>query len=235
MGKRGYSPTNKVGGYKSLQTKELLVRALALTHKNRESEGELTPYLAGDCAAFTDTGGEMAKDGTARGGQRVGAGTKRKSLADSILEGKAPHTALDALTDEPSDLSGEDMPEVSSYLEDAQKNGGRLMAKDIFRETWNYLRKAQCEKRVSRQLIEQYAMSVARWIQCEKAVSEYGFIAKHPTTGAAIASPYVAMSREYMKQINQCWYQIYQVVRDSASDTVIGSSPQDELMEKLLS
>ena len=78
-------------------------------------------------------------------------------------------------------------------------------------------------------------MSVARWIQCEKAVSEYGFIAKHPTTGAAIASPYVAMSREYMKQINQCWYQIYQVVRDSASDTVIGSSPQDELMEKLLS
>ena len=38
-----------------------------------------------------------------------------------------------------------------------------------------------------------------------------------------------------MKQINQCWYQIYQVVRDSGSDGFRSSSPQDELMEKLLS
>lgn len=176
----------------------------------------------------------MAKDGTARGGARIGAGTKRKALADSILEGKAPPLGSAAL-DDPSELDGEDMPEVSSYLEAEQKNGGKLMAKDVFRETWKYLKKAHCESSVSRQLIEQYAMSVARWIQCEKAISEYGFIAKHPTTGAAIASPYVSMSREYMKQINQCWYQIYQIVRDSGSEGFRSASPQDELMEKLLS
>ena len=29
-------------------------------------------------------------------------------------------------------------------------------------------------------------MSAARRIQCEEAVTEYGFLAKHPTTGSAI-------------------------------------------------
>ena len=33
-------------------------------------------------------------------------------------------------------------------------------------------------------------MSVSRWIQCEEAISEFGMLAKHPTTGNAIASPY---------------------------------------------
>jgi hypothetical protein len=67
------------------------------------------------------------------------------------------------------------------------------------------------------------------------AVSEYGFLAKHPTTGAAIASPYVAMSREYMKQSNQIWYQIFQIVRENNSASYQGANPQDDLMERLLS
>ena len=82
--------------------------------------------------------------------------------------------------------------------------------------------------------IEQYAMSVSRWIQCEQCISEYGFLAKHPTTGNAIASPYVSMSRDYMKQVNAAWYQIYQVVRDNCSVEWGGASPQDDLMERLL-
>ncbi|MBR1529339.1 MAG: hypothetical protein IJ642_08580 [Oscillospiraceae bacterium] len=38
-------------------------------------------------------------------------------------------------------------------------------------------------------------MSVARWIQCEKALSASGFLARHPTTSGTIASPYVQMSQ----------------------------------------
>ena len=87
---------------------------------------------------------------------------------------------------------------------------------------------------VNNQLIEQYAMSVSRWIQCEECI-QYSFLAKHPTTSAAIASPYVAMSREYMKQVNQCWYQIYQIVKENCSVEFGGRSPQDDLMERLLS
>jgi hypothetical protein len=75
---------------------------------------------------------------------------------------------------------------------------------------------------------------VSRWIQCEHAISEYGFLAKHPTTNAAIASPYVTMSQNYMKQVNQIWYQIYQVVKENCSVEFSGNTPQDDVMERLL-
>ena len=77
-----------------------------------------------------------------------------------------------------------------------------------------------------------YAMSVARWIQCEEAISEFGFLAKHPTTGAAIASPYVAMSTNYMKQINQQWSVIFSIVKENCSDLFEHSSmdPMEELL-----
>ena len=120
----------------------------------------------------------MARDGISRGGPRVGTGKKRKALAENILEGKAESGASNEL-DSPTVLEAEDMPPISEYLTAQQKNGGDLEAKDVFRDTWRYLKK----------------------IRCEKAISEYGFIAKHPTTGAAIASPYVAMSREYVSSL----------------------------------
>ena len=87
---------------------------------------------------------------------------------------------------------------------------------------------------VNNQLIEQYAMSVARWIQCEEAISEFGYLAKHPTTGNAIASPYVSMSRDYKKQVNADWSQIYQIVRENCAVEFDGMSPQDDVMERLL-
>ena len=64
---------------------------------------------------------------------------------------------------------------------------------------------------ITKQQIEHYAMAVARWIQCEEAISKYGFLAKKPT-GTVISSPYVTMAKEYMKLANTAWYSIYQVV-----------------------
>ena len=116
----------------------------------------------------------------------------------------------------------------------AQKNGIDLCAEDVYNELWKWLTERNCEKLVNGQLLEQYAMSVSRWIQCEQCISEYGFLAKHPTTGSAIASPYVMMSQSYMKQINQIWYQIYQVVKENCSVEYGGSTPHDDMMERLL-
>ena len=96
------------------------------------------------------------------------------------------------------------------------------------------MKKRGCEKLVSTQLLDQYAMSVSRWVQCEEAISEFGFLAKHPTTGNAMQSPYVAMSQNYMKQVNQVWFQIYQIVKDNCSGDYGGANPQDDLMERLL-
>lgn len=173
----------------------------------------------------------MAKDGTARGGARVGAGRKPKALADKIGEGRAA-TVIDLPA--PAHMEGADVPPVRDFLLLEQKNGKDLCAADVFAETWRWLAERGCERLVFKQLVEQYAMSVSRWIQCEECISEFGFLAKHPTTGNAIASPYVAMSRDYMKQTSQLWYQIFQVVRENCASAYAGATPQDDAMERLL-
>ncbi|MCF0259917.1 MAG: P27 family phage terminase small subunit, partial [Erysipelotrichaceae bacterium] len=102
-------------------------------------------------------------------------------------------------------------------------------------DTWNWLKARGCEKQVNPQLLEEYAMSVSRWIQCEEAISEFGFLAKHPTTGMATTSPYVAMAQNFQKQMNNAWFQIYQIVKDNCSVDYSGPNPQDNVMEMLLS
>lgn len=77
-------------------------------------------------------------------------------------------------------------------------------------------------------------MSVARWIQAEEAVSKFGFLARHPTTKAAIASPYISMAQTYMKQVNTTWYQIFQVVKENSMTAYEGGAPHEDKMELLL-
>jgi hypothetical protein len=138
----------------------------------------------------------MAKDGTNRGnkpGNYTGAGRKAKPLADRISEGKTGMKVID-LPDPPA-MQGFDMPPPKEYMLAKQKGGIDLCADEVRQETWLWLAERGCEKIISPQLVEQYAMSVSRWIQCEEAISTYGLLGKHPTTGAPIASPFVAMSQ----------------------------------------
>lgn len=175
----------------------------------------------------------MAKDGTIRGGARPNTGPKpKKTLTDKIREGKSDKAMV---LPEPTEMIGEDVPAPKDYLMQEQKGGEKLRAAEIYKETYLWLKARGCEKLVSRQQIEQYAMNTARWIQCQKAISEFGFLAKHPTTGAAIASPFVSMSRDFCKQMNADWYQIYQVVRDNCSVEYGSVTPHDDFMERLLS
>jgi len=175
----------------------------------------------------------MAKDGTNRGGARPGSGPKKKPLTTKIIEGKVKNEAP-SLLPEPVVFEGVDVPPIKDYLKASQKSGKDLCAEDIFKETWIWLKERGCEKLVSTQLIEQYAMSVSRWIQCEECISDYGFLAKHPTTGNAIASPYVSISQTYMKQVNQTWFQIFQIVKENSISEYGGLNPQDDVMERLL-
>lgn len=89
-------------------------------------------------------------------------------------------------------------------------------------------------KLVSKRLVEGYAMSFARFIQCEEAISKFGLVGKHPTTGAPIASPFVSMSQSFQKQANLLWYEIFNVVKAN-STTAVNGNPQDDIMEALLS
>ena len=173
----------------------------------------------------------MAKDGTNRGGPRPGTGPKKKPLIDKINDGRADG---EKILPQPAEIEGYDIPPVKDYLKAKQKSGKDLCAEDIFVATYKWLKNCGCEKLVTVQQIEQYAMSVSRWIQCEEAISEFGFLAKHPTTGNAIASPFVAMSRDYMKQVNATWFAIHQIVKENCSVDYGGSAPHDDLMERLL-
>ena len=183
----------------------------------------------------------MAKDGSNRGGRRVRSGEKPEPLADKIAGGRTAHIMefpmmeLDG-TDlvDAADLYGEEMPTPSKFLSARQKNGKPLGADEIFRETWLWLKERGCERLVNPRLIESYAQAFARFIQCEEAISKFGLLGKHPTTGAAIASPFVAMNQSFSKQVNVYWYEIYEIVRAISTHEYVGSSPGDDLMERLL-
>ncbi len=122
----------------------------------------------------------------------------------------------------PAELQGYEMPPVRDFLNETQRDGTTLCASDVYSETYSWLKARGCENAVSRQLIEQYAMSVSRWVHCEQIISKYGYIAKHPTTGAAMTSPYVTMSQAYMKQIILIRAEINRIVEDSRPKLIEG-------------
>ena len=179
----------------------------------------------------------MAKDGTRRGGRRVRAGDKPKALSDKIAEGKdadiiefhAPE--LDAADlDDAADLTGADMPSPSAYLSAQQKNGKPLGADIVYKETWLWLKQRGCEKHVNKRLLESYSQAFARFVQCEEALSTYGLLGKHPTTGGVIASPFVQMSQTFQKQANLLWYEIFDIVKQNCT-TKFDGTPQDDMKE----
>lgn len=110
----------------------------------------------------------MAKDGTNRGGARIGAGRKARSLTDKINEGKSAKVLT-----VPAELEGADVPPVREFLKAPQAKGKDLIAEDIFLKTYQWLKEHGCEKAVYSQLIEQYAMNTARWIQAEELISSF--------------------------------------------------------------
>lgn len=176
----------------------------------------------------------MAKDGTNRGGRRVGAGRKPKALKDKLLEGNVGHRPIKTLTFDGMDEVDMEMPTPNELLSEVQRDGSKLQAKAIYEETWNWLKERNCVTLVSPQMIERYAMSAARWIQVESLISQSAFWARHPTTGVPIASPLVNISATYMSQTERLWATIYEVVRENCSSDYEGANPQENVMEQLL-
>ncbi len=167
-----------------------------------------------------------------RGGARPGAGRKTKALSEKIENGAASNKTLKIL-DIP-DVSGVEMPKPHDFLSTQQRDGESLQAKEIYEETWEWLKQIGCTALVSPQLLERYAMCSARWIQCEEATSQLGFLSKHPTTGKPIPSPFVNIGINYMNQSCRLWNEIFQIVKENCTTDYSGSNPQDNLMERLL-
>ena len=185
----------------------------------------------------------MARDGTRRGGRRPRSGEKPEALVDKLAKGQQANI-MDLPDFSPTPLSvndldveaepqGEDMPHPSEYLSMKQRDGTDLGADDIYIETWEWLKDRGCERLVNKRLIETYSQAMARYIQCEEAISTYGLLGKHPTTGGAIASPFVGMSQNYQKQASLIWYEIFEIVKQNSTTAYVGN-PMEDTMERLL-
>lgn len=162
-----------------------------------------------------------------QGGKRPGAGRKKKPLTEQ------PENKSVRILDIP-ETEGVEMPKPHDFLSATQRDGGQLQAKEIYEETWNWLKSIGCTAVVSPQLLERYSMCAARWIQCEEMTSTLGYLSKHPTTGKPIPSPFINIGINYMNQANRLWNEIYQIVKENCSTEYTGANPQDDLMERLL-
>lgn len=176
----------------------------------------------------------MAKDGTNRGGVRIGAGRKSKSIAEKILDGQLDNHVAELETVDIEQFADFEPPPPKEYLSTEQKGGGHLLAEQVYRETYLWLKSVGCAGLVTKQLIENYSMAMARHIQCEEILSKFGLLAKHPTTGEPTTSPFVKISVDYLKQASQLWYQIYAIVKENNAKGQIGLTPQSETMDMLL-
>ena len=74
-----------------------------------------------------------------RGGARPGAGRKKTALKDKVTSGNPGMRPLEVL-DIP-DMEGVEMPEPHEFLSSEQRDGNPLQAKEIYTETWEWLKR----------------------------------------------------------------------------------------------
>lgn len=170
----------------------------------------------------------------AQGGARVGAGRKRKPLAEKLQHNAGRRQIKYIPNEAMSDIAVEVIPPPSEWLNDETKNTQRQsVAREIYESTFKWIKERRCEHLIIKEQIEQYASSVARYIQCEEGLSTFGLLAKHPTTNAPIASPYVGMSERFLKRANDLWARIYQIVKENC-EVPVGKNHNEDIMEQIL-
>ena len=126
------------------------------------------------------------------------------------------------------------MPEPNEVLSGIQRDGTKLQAEEIYKNTWEWLNDRGCAEIISPQLLERYAMACARWIHLEELITSTGYLIKYKTLAGAVTSPYVNISIKYMNQANHLWNEIFSIVRENSMSDFSGVKPQEDVMERLL-
>jgi hypothetical protein len=170
------------------------------------------------------------------GGARPGSGRPRKPLAEKILEGhpgKRKPKVLGIVAD--NDTPVPEYPERLAYY--PTKVSGLPTSQDIFHETVEFLKTTGCLHLINPAFIEEYALLKARFFEAERTISKtmlaYETKDEKKTTKMIEANPAVDISLKYLRAADQVWAKIWDVVRQN-SETLYGSTPNDDLMRGLL-
>jgi hypothetical protein len=100
------------------------------------------------------------------------------------------------------------MPPPHEYLMRQTRGVAENHAKEIYGRLWIWLKERDCHLLVNNEMLQQYAMTLARCEQLENALHDFGFLAKHPTTSAPIESPYAKECQRWQKLAQSQWAQI---------------------------
>lgn len=165
------------------------------------------------------------------GGRRPGAGRKKKALTDRISEGKSASVVSYEVTQSLKDVTP--LPDVLDFMKRDQMDKIPFHAERVFRETWKYLSAAGVAEIVGIQQVQAFAQMVARWIQCEEAVSKMGIVARR-ASGSLVVSPYVTAGNDYLKMANNIWSGIVQVMKENSSTDWKTNKPEDAILRSFL-
>lgn len=157
-------------------------------------------------------------------GPKPGSGGRPKTpLVDKITNdnpGKRPLMVLDGKMDR----KNQDL-KPPSYL--------REKGVIIFNQTIDWLKPTGCLGYINPEHIAEYALCKQRWVECEEW-NDKNLLAKHPTTGQPMQSPYVEMGLKYLRQADTAWTKIYDVVKENATVEFRADNPNNDVMEELL-
>ena len=157
------------------------------------------------------------------GGYRSNSGRKRKPATQKYIEGNLGHRPIEVVKFAEGKI---DVPvDPPAYLSDR--------AKEIYINVYKWLADIDCLKGILPYNLEEYSFCKDRWLEAEDNISKYGMTIIDPK-GKQVESPYIEVSKYYLKATNDVWNKIYQVVRESKLSKWDSSNPNDDVLEKLL-
>ena len=158
-----------------------------------------------------------------RGGARPNAGRKRKPAETKIIEGFPGHRPVEVLDFANSKI---DIP-VDPPKDLTER------AKQIYINVYKWLVDIDCLKGILPYNLEEYSFCKDRWLEAEDKITQCGMTVVDPK-GRLVPSPYIDISKYYLKATNDVWFKIYQVVRETKLTKWDGKTPNDDVLESLL-
>jgi len=159
-----------------------------------------------------------------RGGNRTGAGRPRKALSKRLEEGigKVSHRNPKVLAFPEKIKQNQNDGDMAEKIQTSTVNFENLPDSEKFAElpsiekirqnTLDWVTDAGCERFVSAQLIEDFAIVRRCYLECEYMCNSEG-----RATQKGTVSPYVKASLEYLKQSRAIYSEIWSIITQNSS------------------